>query len=135
MRLLLIITFLHFLASASAQPADTIRCKKILFGWKYKKPDGKRLPNRELKAMLLSQPESKKYYLKYKRANITMNIISAGALVFLLAGNNNETDRKYTGKINPFIAIPTGLLAGSFTLTFHAERQKHKAVKAYNRSF
>lgn len=135
MRLLFTTVLLLFITRTNAQPADTIAYKRSFMVYEYRKMDGKRFRREELTPLLLSQPESRKYYFKYRRAKVAGTVLALGAAVYTLFMANNEASINAQGRVRPVVFTGAVCFWGGVVLMFNSDRQKLKAVKAYNRSF
>lgn len=132
MRFLFILIAVFFMLPATAQQPDSIAYKKVLFSYQYQKPAGTKLRNRELKTLLRSRPESRKYFLKYKRGQLAANFSALVGLGLFLLSPRDDPFGKYRGKIDPLKATAAVVIAGSLYLSFHSLAWWHRAVKAYN---
>lgn len=121
--------------AAHAQPPDTIACKKMFLSllYRYRKADGARFKRGEFKFLLLSQPESKKYYLKYRKELRVGYFLALGGIAIQNYGMKPSIEGCYIRKVNPYPFIATAVLCGSLYFIINSGHQRHRAVKAYNR--
>jgi hypothetical protein len=135
MRILFTIILLNSVMAVSAQTPDSIAYRRMLLNsYKYKKPDGGKFKRGELKSLLLSQPESIKYYRKYRFEYWTGNLVGLGGAALLSYSNSHEIDRKYNGKVNPYSFAGAIVLSGYLYLLIQSQYQCYRAVKAYNQT-
>lgn len=135
MRFVFVLILILFISPAIAQQPDTISYKRSFMIHEYRKMDGKRFRREELTPLLLSQPESRKYYFKYRRAKVAGTVLALGAAVYTLFMANNEASINAQGRVRPVVFTGVVCFWGGVVLMFNSDRQKLKAVKAYNRNF
>jgi hypothetical protein len=136
MKILLILICFGFSINCCSQKAtDTIAYrKKLLAHLYYPAGESKRLRPGKLKSLLLSEPNAKKYFVKYKTEQWGGKLAMAGGLLLAFSADTEKNRVQYMGKINPYVLTGAIIAAGGYYFLFHSMRQKHRAVKAYNRA-
>lgn len=133
MRFLFILILVISSFPVFSQQTDTIGYRKSMLIYDYRKADGKRYQRGELADMLASRPESRSYYLKYKRAKVVGTVLALGAVAYTLFISNSQSTLNAQGRVRATAFTGVVCFWGGVVLMFNAERQKLRAVKAYNR--
>jgi hypothetical protein len=131
--ILLLLLLSASLLTHSQTPSDTIGIKKIIFGHAYQ-INGKNVKHKTLKLLLLSQADSKFYFRKYQGENLAAWGLGLPAALLFNRGQNELPYGRYYQKVNPYYLTAGILFSAGVYYIFHSNKQKYRAVKAYNKS-